>query len=135
EACRHHPTFWAGRQRRWGRRHLAGQPQGDRGSMSKISPLAQRAPGFNRLVRNNSSGVTKGQRMFVELGDARSAWARRWADLIVAHVSDLGGPETLSEAQVSICRIAAATEIAVEQIEARMSEGQQIDLNQPEQSR
>jgi hypothetical protein len=42
------------------------------------------------------SKVTSGRRLFV-IGDGRSAWTRRWNDLILAHVSDLGGPETLSE--------------------------------------
>jgi len=76
----------------------------------KISHLAKRALGLNRLVRNNSSGVTQGKRMFVELGDARSAWAKRWADLIFAHVNDLGGLEMISVAQLSICRRASAME-------------------------
>jgi hypothetical protein len=94
----------------------------------KISPLAKRALGFDRLVRNNSSGVTRGRRMFVELGDARSAWARRWADLIVAHVCDLGGPEMISEAQLSICRRASALEVELEAMEGRMSSGQPMDI-------
>jgi len=41
--------------------------------MSKISTLAKRALGFNRHLGHSSSQVTKGKRMFVELGDARSA--------------------------------------------------------------
>ena len=82
------------------RRATAGRSLGD---MSKISPLAKRALGFNRLVRNNSSGVTKGKRMFVELGDVRSAWARRWADLIVAHVNDLCAASFLSGTKVTAC--------------------------------
>jgi hypothetical protein len=97
--------------------------------MSKISPLAKRALGFNRYVGPNSSQVTKGKRMFVEqLGDGRSAWAKRWADLIVAHVSDLGGIEMISEAQLSICRRAGALECELESIEARMSASEPIDL-------
>ena len=75
------------------------------------------------------SKVTTGNRVFVQAGDGRSAWTHRWKDLVASHASDLGG-EGLSEAQISICRRAAATEIALEQIEARMSEGQQIDLDQ-----
>ena len=85
--------------------------------MSKISPLAKRALGFNRHAGPNSSQVTSGRRMFVELGDARSAWAKRWADLIRAHVSDLGGPEIISEAQLSICRRASAMECELEAFE------------------
>jgi hypothetical protein len=97
--------------------------------MSKISPLAKRALGFNRHVGPNSSQVTSGRRMFVELGDARSAWAKRWADLILAHVNDLGGPEMISEAQLSICRRASAMECELEAMEARLSAGQPVDTD------
>ena len=67
--------------------------------------------------------------MFVDaLGDGRSAWAKRWADLIVAHVNDLGGIEMISEAQLSICRRAGALECELESIEARMSASQPFDI-------
>ena len=69
------------------------------------------------------------RRVFVEGGDGRGAWTHRWKTLVAAHATDLGG-EGLSEAQISICRRAATMEIALEQIEARMSEGQDIDLDQ-----
>ena len=39
------------------------------------------------------------------------------------HVSDMGGAETLSEGQLSLCRRAATLEVSCEQIEATMSEG------------
>jgi hypothetical protein len=74
--------------------------------------------------------VTTGCNLFAEGGDGRTVWARRWNNLIFAHASGLGGSEVLSEAQISICRRAAATEVALEQLEARMSEGQKIDLDQ-----
>jgi hypothetical protein len=93
----------------------------------KISPLAQRALGL-RCVDHNSSSVTRAKRMFVNLGDARSAWAKRWSDLIVAHANDLGGAETLSEAQISICRRAAAIEVELESLEGKMSASQSIDI-------
>jgi hypothetical protein len=77
-----------------------------------------------------SSKVTTGHRMFAEGGDGRSVWGRRWRDLILAHANDLGGMELLSEAQISICRRAAAIECELEAMEARMSEGQPIDIGQ-----
>jgi hypothetical protein len=77
-----------------------------------------------------SSKATTGHRMFVEGGDGRSAWALRWKDLILAHVNDLGGPELLSEAQISLIRRASAMECELEATEARMSEGQVIDVGQ-----
>jgi hypothetical protein len=61
--------------------------------------------------------VTTGYSLFVESGDGRSAWARRWKDLIFAHASDLGPPETLSEAQISIIRRVSAMECELESME------------------
>jgi hypothetical protein len=98
--------------------------------MRKISPLARRALGLAPSVHHLSSRVTKGKQMFVELGDARSAWARRWNDLVLMHANDLGGYEMLSEAQLSICRRASAMECELEAMEGRMSAGQSIDIGQ-----
>jgi hypothetical protein len=83
---------------------------------------------LQRQIGHNSSRVTKGKRMFVEFGDPRSAWARRWNDLVLTHAADVGGFDMLSEAQISLCRRAATMEIELETMEARRSEGQQIDL-------
>jgi hypothetical protein len=66
--------------------------------------------------------------MFVDVGNGRSPWAMRWNDLILAHVNDLGGSETLSEAQISICRRAAAMECELEAMEGRMSAGGSVDV-------
>jgi hypothetical protein len=73
------------------------------------------------------SKVTTGSNMFIE-GDGRSPWARRWSDLIIAHVNDLGGPEMLSEAQISICRRVATLECELESIEGKMSASQPFDI-------
>src|SRR5262245_1732601 len=95
----------------------------------KISSLAERALGL-RPVGHLSSRVTKGKQVFAALGDGRSAWSRRWADIIALHHGDLGGAARISEAQLSICRRAAALECELEATEARLSEGQQVDLDQ-----
>src|SRR5262249_54665465 len=96
----------------------------------KISPLAKRALGLAPGIGYTSSRVTKGKQVFVELGDGRTVWSRRWADLIVAHVNDLGGPERISEAQLSICRRASAMECELESMEARMSAGMPVEIDQ-----
>src|SRR5262245_22922079 len=75
------------------------------------------------------SKVTNGSRAFVE-GDGRSPWARRWSDLIYAHACDLGGPELLSEAQISIIRRASAMECELELFEGRMASGEAVDPDQ-----
>jgi hypothetical protein len=73
------------------------------------------------------SGVTNESRLFVE-GDGRSAWARRYRDLVEIHVADLGGPERLSEAQRALIRRAVALTIECERREGRLSAGQDEDL-------
>jgi hypothetical protein len=88
-----------------------------------IAPTARKA--------GTRSKVTNGRRVFAIGGDGRGAWTRRWKDLFEAHVADLGGPAGLSEGQVSLCRRVAAIEISLEQMEARMSEGDiAVDLDQ-----
>src|SRR5262252_2213952 len=85
---------------------------------------------LQRRINHNSSLVTKGKRMFVEqLADGRTAWARRWNDLVLLHASDLGGYETLSEAQISICKRAATPETQLETMEGQMSTGQPVDAD------
>jgi hypothetical protein len=65
--------------------------------------------------------------MFVT-GNGRSPWARRWRDLIEAHISDLGGRANLSEAQRSLIKRASTIEIELEQVEGRLSLGRAADL-------
>src|SRR5262249_49418139 len=74
------------------------------------------------------SAVTSGRKLFVE-GDPNSAWSRRYHDLVTRHVADLGGRDMLSEAQLSLVRRAAALAVELESMEARMSEGQVVNLD------
>jgi hypothetical protein len=78
--------------------------------------------------KRKSSAVTSGRRLFVE-GDGRSPWSRRYRDLIAGHVSDLGGHDTLSEAQKSLIRRASAIECELELMEGKLSQGEEIDID------
>jgi hypothetical protein len=78
--------------------------------------------------RRTRSRVTTGRAVFVE-GDGNSRWARRYRDLISAHCQDLGGLDLLSEAQLSLIRRASAIELELEQMEGKLSMGEQIDLD------
>jgi hypothetical protein len=69
------------------------------------------------------SRVTNGSALFVEKGDDRSAWARRYRDLIFAHTSDLGGAAAVSEAQSALIRRAATLQIELELLEGKLSLG------------
>jgi hypothetical protein len=87
------------------------------------------APTISRPIKLRSA-TTNGNRAFVLGGDGRGAWVRRWKDLVDLHVSDLGGPDACSEAQLSLCRRIATTEVELERLEARMSEGDNtVDLD------
>jgi hypothetical protein len=83
---------------------------------AKTMPAAQR------------SAVSNGHRLFVA-ADARSAWSRRYRDLILAHSSDLGGSDHLTEAQRSLVRRCAAIEIELEAAECRLSQGLPVDMD------
>jgi hypothetical protein len=72
--------------------------------------------------------VTNGRRLFVD-GDGNSAWSRRFRDLVVGHVGDMGGRAVLSEAQVSLIKRASALECELEGMEGRLSKGEDVDLD------
>jgi hypothetical protein len=79
-------------------------------------------------VKRPRSAVTSGRKLFVT-GDSNSAWARRFHDLVQGHVSDLGGRSVMSEAQFALCKRAAGLEVELEQMEGRLSLGEQVDLD------
>lgn len=78
--------------------------------------------------KRKRSSVTNGNKAFIE-GDGNSPWYRRFKDLLALHVEDLGGPELLSEAQISLCRRAATLEVELERIEGQLSLGNDADLD------
>jgi hypothetical protein len=62
-------------------------------------------------------------------GDGNSAWSRRWNDLVLSHVADLGGRDMLSEAQLSLIKRASAVELELEKMEGHLSMGHTVDLD------
>lgn len=53
--------------------------------------------------------------------DGRSAIARRYKDIIAAHVSDLGGADHLSEAQLTLIRRVATLTVVLEQMDSEFA--------------
>jgi hypothetical protein len=86
------------------------------------------SPHRARRLPTIRSRVTNGRRLFVE-ADARSAWGRRFRDLLFLHCEDLGGAENLSECQLSLIRRMATLEIELEKLEGNLAEGRTIDLD------
>jgi hypothetical protein len=78
--------------------------------------------------KRKSSAVSSGRRMFVQ-GDSSSAWSRRYRDIVVGHLSDLGGRSALSEAEISLVKRVSTLELECEQAEGRLSMGQEVDLD------
>ena len=68
------------------------------------------------------SRVTSGRSLFPkvegQLVDERSQYARRFADLMVSHLNDLGGVDQCSEAEKAIVRRSVTLIVALEQMEA-----------------
>jgi hypothetical protein len=81
-----------------------------------------------RVKRRPRSAVTSGRKAFIA-GDPNSAWARRFHDLVVRHVGDLGGRDVLSEAQFSLIRRATSIECELERMDALLSTGVEVDLD------
>jgi hypothetical protein len=64
----------------------------------------------------------------VEAIDGRSREARRFRDVLSEIVSDLGGPDTLSEGQRQLARRAAMLSTQCEIMEGQAVSGKAIDL-------
>jgi hypothetical protein len=89
--------------------------------------IVQRKRMSSRAKRPRSA-VTSGRKLFVE-GDPNSAWSRRYHDLVVRHIGDLGGRDVLSEAQLSLIRRAASIECELERLDAMLSTGAEVNLD------
>jgi hypothetical protein len=62
--------------------------------------------------------------------DGRSVIARRYRDIMNAVVSDQGGAQHLSEAQLQLIRRFSAASMLAEQMEARLAQGEQINIQE-----
>jgi hypothetical protein len=60
--------------------------------------------------------------------DGRSATARRFRDLVNAFVADMGGLDRCSQIKLGLVRRLAATTVQAEMLEARMVNGEAIDI-------
>ena len=78
------------------------------------------------------SAITNGRHLLPEV-DGRSAWMRRYRDLIDAHEVDLGGEDLISESERRLIRRSAMLTVQLEMMDARFaqseSEASRIDLD------
>jgi hypothetical protein len=78
------------------------------------------------------SAVTSGRKLFVE-GNPNSAWSRRYYDLCNHHIQDIScgeGRDALTAAQLSLIKRASAIECELERLDARLSVGEEVDLDE-----
>lgn len=66
---------------------------------------------------SHRSAVTNGSALLPGV-DGRSVWARRLRDVMELHMDDLGGPQSVSEAERSIVRRIATLTVELERMEA-----------------
>lgn len=62
--------------------------------------------------------------------DGRSVESRRYRDLVLAFVDDLGGPDRASEADKALARQAAGAVVASEQLQSKIIAGEAVDMEQ-----
>jgi hypothetical protein len=96
--------------------------------MSSVRPAtdAQLSSGSRSSPRVRSA-VTNHQDLLPGL-DGRSAAARRFRDLVSSYISDMGGADRCSEIRLGLLRRLAATTVQAELLEARMINGEEIDV-------
>jgi hypothetical protein len=77
-----------------------------------------------------TNAAARGSIVWLDHADKRSPVVRRFKDLISIVTSDLGGPTELSEAQRQLVRRIASMSVWCESQEARMADGEEIDINE-----
>ena len=98
--------------------------------MSRDRPIIEAtSSALRELPARTRSAVTNHKDLLPGL-DGRSASARRYRDLVNAFVADMGGLECCSEIRLGLVRRLAATTVQAEMLEARMVNGEAIDISQ-----
>ena len=74
--------------------------------------------------------MTNGAVILAGLADGRSHVARRYTDLVAAVCVDQGGADRMSEAKLQLARRFAALAIQLEALEARLANGEPINVTE-----
>jgi hypothetical protein len=82
-----------------------------------------------RRSSKQRSRMTNGTALLPDV-DGRSAIARRFKDISSAILADQGGAERCSESRRQLVRRFAATAVLAEQMESRLANGEQIDIQE-----
>jgi hypothetical protein len=87
---------------------------------------AQKHRGSRNYAR---SRVSNGSKLLAGV-DGRTAVARRFRDLVSQIVSDQGGADQLAEARLQLIRGFSAAAVIAETMEARLANGEAIDISE-----
>ena len=89
---------------------------------------ADPAPVGRRLSKQRSR-MTNGTALLPDV-DGRSAIARRFKDITSGILADQGGADQCSESRLQLVRRFAAAAVLAEQMESRLANGEQIDIQE-----
>ena len=90
-------------------------------SSSADRVIVERRPSKQR------SRLSNGTKLLPDL-DGRSAMARRFKDITSAVLTDQGGADQCSESRLQLVRRFAAAAVLAEQMEARLANGEEINI-------
>jgi hypothetical protein len=84
---------------------------------------------FKRSRIKQRSRITNGTALLPDV-DGRGVVARRLKDITSAILADQGGAEQCSEGRLQLVRRFAAAAVIAEQMESRLANGEQIDIEE-----
>jgi hypothetical protein len=80
-----------------------------------------------RRPSKQRSRLSNGTKLLPDL-DGRSAMARRFKDITSAVLTDQGGADQCSESRLQLVRRFAAAAVLAERMEARLANGEEINI-------
>jgi hypothetical protein len=90
----------------------------------------ERQPAATRLAhRQNRSRVSNGRDILPGV-DGRSLMGRRYRDISAQIIHDQGGPDMCSESRLQLIRRFSAAAVIAEHMEARLAQGEPIDIGE-----
>ncbi len=84
---------------------------------------------LERRSSKQRSRMTNGTALLPDI-DGRSAIARRFKDITRGILADQGGADQCSESRLQLVRRFAAAAVLAEQLESRLANGEQIDIQE-----
>jgi hypothetical protein len=101
-------------------------------SMTQAEVARQKSAGSRATYPRKShtrSRVSNGHDVLPNV-DGRSIIARRYRDITTAILADQGGADRCSESRTQLIRRFAAAAVLAEQMESRLANGEQIDIQE-----